>query len=112
MDRFQVGEFVVVGVYASAEKEARIAAVHNLAAATEFNEVRLVLLVSRRDQPVDFAFQLDLLIVAVWVVPFRKPGLASNRRSVLDSTGEEAALLVLAILNEDKGQHHVFSSVI
>lgn len=95
MYRLEVGQLVVVGVDARAEEEPRVPPVDDLHAA-ELDEVGLVLLVARGDQPVDFAFELDFLFIldgglgeakcgkdrgerigvaeeqyAVWGVPFR-----------------------------------------
>ena len=62
MNSLKVSQLVVVRIDAGAEEQARIAPIHDLHAA-ELDEVGLVLLVARRDQPVDFAFELNLLIV-------------------------------------------------
>ena len=70
VDGFQIGQLVVVGVDAGAEEESGVATVDDLAAAAELDEVGLVFLVAGGDEAVDFAFQLDLLIVVVWAVPF------------------------------------------
>lgn len=67
---FQVGQLVVGGVHAGAEEEAGVAAVDDLAAAPELDEVGLVFLVPGRDEAVDFAFEFDLLVVGVGGVPF------------------------------------------
>ena len=48
----QIGQFVVVGVDADAEEEARVAAVDDFEGA-EFDEVGLVLLVSGGDEAMD-----------------------------------------------------------
>lgn len=82
MNSFKVSQLVIIGINASAEEEPGIASIDDLAAAAELDEVGLVFLVSGRDEAVDFAFELDLLIVAVGVVPFCQTGLASDRRSV------------------------------
>ena len=70
MYRLQIRQLVVVGVYARAEKQAGVPPVDDLTAAPELDEVGLVLLISRRDEPVDLAFELDFLVVVVGVVPF------------------------------------------
>ena len=70
VDGFQVGELVVVGVDAGAEEEAGVAAVDDFAAAPELDEVGLVFLVARGDEPVDLAFELDFRVVGVGGVPF------------------------------------------
>ena len=67
---FQVGEFVVVGVDARAEEEAGVATVDDFRGAPELDEVGLVFLVPRGDEPVDFAFEFDFFVVRVGVVPF------------------------------------------
>jgi hypothetical protein len=67
---FKVCKFVVVRIYACAEEQAGIPAVDNLRGAAEFDEVRLVFLIARGDKAVDFALELDLLIVVVGAVPF------------------------------------------
>ena len=61
----QVRQLVVIRIYASAEEESRISPVYNLTAATELDEVGLVLLVARRYEAVDFAFELDLFVIVV-----------------------------------------------
>jgi len=66
----QVGEFIVVGVDAGAEEEARVAPVDDFGAAPELDEVGLVLLVARGDEAVDLAFEFDFVVVGVGVVPF------------------------------------------
>lgn len=53
VDGFEVRELVVVGVDAGAEEEACVAAVHDLGALAELDEVGLVFLVARRDEAVD-----------------------------------------------------------
>lgn len=70
MNRLQVCELIVVGIYASAEEQAGIAAVHHFRGATELDEVGLVLLIARCDKAVDFTLELDLLVVVVGAVPF------------------------------------------
>ena len=52
VDSLEEGELVVVGVDAGAEEEARVPPVDDLVVA-ELDKVRLVLLVSRRDEAVD-----------------------------------------------------------
>lgn len=64
----EVGEFVVVGVDAGAEEEAGVAAVDDLII-SELDKIGLVLLIAGGDEAVDFAFELDLLVVAVGSVP-------------------------------------------
>jgi hypothetical protein len=56
MNGFQVGELIVVRVDASAEEEAGIAAVDDFRRASEFDKVRLVFLVARGHEAVDFSF--------------------------------------------------------
>lgn len=75
VDGLEEGELVVVCVDASAEEEARIAAVDNLVVA-ELDKVGLVLLVARGDEAVDFTLELDLFVVAVGGVPFGEAGFA------------------------------------
>ena len=62
MNGLKISQLVVVRIDAGAEKQARIAPIHDFHAA-ELDEVRLVLLIARRDQPVDFAFELNLFII-------------------------------------------------
>ena len=66
----EVSEFIVVGVDAGAEEEARVAPVDYLGGAAELDEVGLVLLVARGDEAVDFTFEFDFVVVGVGVVPF------------------------------------------
>lgn len=79
VDGLEVGELVVVGVDAGAEEEAGVPPVHDLVA-PELDEVGLVLLVPRRDEPVHLPLQLDLLLVAVRHVPLCESRLASTER--------------------------------
>ena len=74
----EIGELVVVCVDARAEEEARVPAVDDLAAA-ELDEVGLILLVTGRNEAVDLAQELDLLVVAEGVVPLRQAGFAPGR---------------------------------
>lgn len=76
MDGLEVSELVVVCVDAGAEEEAGVAAVDNLVVA-EFDKVGLVLLVAGGDEAVNFALELDLLVVAIGGVPFGQTGLSS-----------------------------------
>lgn len=55
MNRLEVRELVVVRVDADAEEEARVPAVDDFQVA-ELDEVGLVLLVARGDEPVDLFF--------------------------------------------------------
>lgn len=75
MDGLKEGELVVVCVDAGAEEEASVAAIDDLVVA-EFDKVGLVLLVTRGDEAVDFALELDLFVVAVGGVPFGEAGFA------------------------------------
>jgi hypothetical protein len=75
VDGLEERELVVVCVDAGAEEEAGVAAVDDLVVA-ELDEVGLVLLVARGDEAVDFALELDLLVVAVGGVPFGEAGFA------------------------------------
>ena len=79
MNGLEVGELVIVGVDASAEEEPRVATVDDLVVA-EFDKVGLVLLVARRDKAVDFALDLDLLVVAKGGVPLGQAGFASGKK--------------------------------
>lgn len=65
-------------VDASAEEQAGITAIDDFQVVSELDEVRLMFLVPRGDEAVDFALQLLLLVVVVWAVPFRQAGLASG----------------------------------
>lgn len=53
MYSLQISQFVVVGVYADAEEEAGVAAVDDLCARSELDEVGLVFLVSGGYEAVD-----------------------------------------------------------
>lgn len=86
MDCLEVRELVVVGVDADAEEEARVPPVDDLERA-ELDEVGLVLLVPRRDEPVHLAFELDLLFVLgfrcvcqIWAVPLPLPTLFKSEK--------------------------------
>jgi hypothetical protein len=52
MDCFQVRQLIVIGIDANAKEQPRISPVNNLRAAAELDEIRLVLLISRRDKTV------------------------------------------------------------
>lgn len=56
VDCFQVCQLVIVGVNARAEEQPRISSVHDLRAAFELDEIRLIFLVSRRDKAMDLGF--------------------------------------------------------
>jgi hypothetical protein len=75
VDGLEVRQLVVVCVDAGAEEEASVAAVDDFGVA-KFDEVGLVFLVARGDEAVDFAFELDLFVVAEGGVPFRETGFA------------------------------------
>lgn len=75
VDSFQEGQLVIVGIDASAEEETGVSSIDNLVVA-KLDKVGLVFLVPRGDEAVDFALELDLLLVAVGSVPFRETGLA------------------------------------
>ena len=77
VDGFQIGQLVVVGIDTGAEEETGVATVDDLATAAELDEVGLMFLIAGGDEAVDFAFQLDLLIVVVWAVPLGQAGFAS-----------------------------------
>ena len=62
MDGLQIRQLVIVRVHADAEEQAGVAPVDDFRGA-ELDEVGLVLLVARRDQPVDFAFEFDFFFV-------------------------------------------------
>jgi hypothetical protein len=69
MNSLQIRQFVIRCIYCRTKEKTRISPIHHLQG-PELDKVRLVLLVSRCDQSVDFAFELDLFLVAVWSVPF------------------------------------------
>lgn len=75
VDGLEEGKLVVVCVDTGAEEETGVATVHDLVVA-EFDEVGLVFLVARGYETVDFALELDLLLVAKGGVPFRETSLA------------------------------------
>jgi hypothetical protein len=108
VDGLEVGELVVVGVDTCAEEEACVSAVDNFVIA-ELDKVGLVFLVSRRNEAVDFAFQLDLLVVAERGVPFGKAGFAPGSASVLariaGKLGGKFKRYILPVLDEDEGEH-------
>ncbi len=70
MYRLQIRQLVIVLVHAGAEEQARVSAVDDLEVVAELDEVGLVLLIARGHEAVDFAFELDLLVVVVGAVPF------------------------------------------
>jgi len=74
---FQIRQFVIIGIYARAKEQAGVPTIHDLAAAPELDEVGLVLLVARRYEAVDLAFELDFLFVVVGRVPFCETCFAS-----------------------------------
>lgn len=86
----EVRQLVVVCVDAGAEEEPRVAAVDDLVVA-ELDKVGLVLLVAGGDEPVHFALELDLLVVAVGGVPFCEAGFAPLKGG---GGGEEVSGLV------------------
>ncbi len=61
MNRLQVGELVVVGVYAGAEEEAGVPAVYDLVVA-ELDKVGLVILVAGGDEAVDLGVVRGVVI--------------------------------------------------
>ena len=109
VDGLEVGELVVVGVDAGAEEEAGIPAVDDLVVA-ELDKVGLVLLVAGRHEAVDFALELDLLVVAVGGVPLGETGLAPGGGGGGLANGFVLTSLswkgnVLPVLDQDKGEH-------
>jgi hypothetical protein len=79
-------QLVIVCVDASAKEETGVAAVDDLVVA-ELDKVGLVFLITGRNEAVDFALELDLLLVTERGVPFGETSLA------------------LSILNENKRKH-------
>jgi hypothetical protein len=69
--RFQIRQLVVISVHARAEEESRVSSIDYFAATAELDEVGLVFLVSWSDEAVNLAFELDLFVVGVRIVPFR-----------------------------------------
>lgn len=59
-------------------------------------------LIAGGDKAVDFAFQLDLLIVVVWAVPLGQTGLASMDLLLALRTRWAGVYYGLAVLNEDE----------
>jgi hypothetical protein len=55
MDSLQVRKLVIIGVHAHAEKEARVASVHDLGTPFELDKIGLVLLIAGRNQAVDLS---------------------------------------------------------
>jgi len=70
VNRFKIRKFVVVRIYACAEEEASISAVDDFRGTAKFDKVGLVFLIARGDKAVNFALELDLLVVVVGAVPF------------------------------------------
>ncbi|CEF88198.1 unnamed protein product [Fusarium graminearum] len=68
-------EFVIVCVDAGAEEETGIATIDDLVV-TELDKVGLVFLIAGRNEAVDFALELDLLLIAERGVPFGETSLA------------------------------------
>ena len=62
VNRLQIRQLVIVGVHTDAEEQPGVAAVNDFQRA-ELDEVGLVLLVARRNEPVHFAFEFDLFFV-------------------------------------------------
>lgn len=81
VDRLEVRQLIVIRVDARAEEESRVSAVDDLIVA-ELDEVGLVFLVTGGHEAVDFAFELDLFVVAVGGVPFCEAGFASGKGGV------------------------------
>lgn len=82
MNSLEIGELVIVCVYTGAEEETGVAAVDDLVV-SELDKVGLVFLVARRNETVDFALELNLLLVAKRGVPFGQTSLAPGRSSVM-----------------------------
>lgn len=80
MYRLQISQLIIVIGYASAEEQARISSVDDLATTAKLHEVGLVFLVAGGDEAVDFTLEFDLLVVIVGRVPFGESGLASGKR--------------------------------
>ena len=76
MYSLQISQLIIICVDARAEEQSRIAAIYDFRGTAEFDEIRLMLLVARCNKAVDFAFEFDLLVVGVGIVPLRKPGFA------------------------------------
>ena len=117
-------KLIVVGVDAGAEEQACVPPVDDLGRVPELDKVGLVFLVARRNQAMDLAFQLDLVLI---LCPGRLAAgdddgsrlartlygayhLASRvfplqRVSCRESGASRAD--VLAVLYEDEGQDHV-----
>jgi hypothetical protein len=66
----EVRQLIIIRIHADAEEQPRIPPIHH-AVLPELHEIRLVLLVPRRDEAVHLALELDLVGVGVWGVPFR-----------------------------------------
>lgn len=107
VDGLEEGELVVIRVDAGAEEEASVAAVDDLVVA-KLDKVGLVLLITWRDETMDLALELDLLLVAVGGIPFGETGLApgvDNGRLAVGSQEVGVEGRALPVLDEDKGQH-------
>ena len=65
----QIGQLVVIGVDTRAKEEACVATIDDLGGAPELDKIGLMLLITRCYQSVDLAFEFDLLVVVVGVVP-------------------------------------------
>lgn len=50
MDSLEIGKLVIIGINTDAEEQPRISPIDNLRAPSEFYEIRLVFLISRRDE--------------------------------------------------------------
>jgi len=69
----------------------------------ELDKVGLVFLIARRNETVDFALELNLLLVAKRGVPFGQTSLAPERSLVMAHCTRVKNLL--SVLNEDKRKH-------
>jgi hypothetical protein len=65
MNGLQICQLIVICIHARAKEQSGVAAIHDLAAATELDEVGLMLLVPGCHQAVDLAFEFDLFVVVV-----------------------------------------------
>ena len=55
VDSFEVRQLVVIGVHTDAEEQPRVSTVDNLGASAEFDEIRLVFLISWCDETMDLS---------------------------------------------------------
>jgi hypothetical protein len=102
VNSLEEGELVIVCVDTGAEEETGVTAVDDLIVA-KLDKVGLVFLIARRNETVDFALELNLLLVAKRGVPFGQTSLAPEKSLVMAHCIRVKNLL--SVLNEDKRKH-------